>query len=243
MIDNDIIEVLRKSAPALRRNWMSTGVAAGPPAKPRVGAWGDQGRGPSHGSRGADGAPRVSRGTAPSCASPSYQPADAAGGRWAQSAPEPRSCVGLRVGSVGGPDDTGRSDVALTLDLQEHPQIGQSPRGAGHQVGHTTVAQLLADLDYSLQGTRKTLKGTAHPDRDAQFRYINRCVKVFQRAGQPVISVDAKKKDSWARLPMGAGTLSPRGSQNASRRTIFRIRHWARFVRMACTIRPIITAG
>ena len=46
---------------------------------------------------------------------------------------------------------------------------------------------------YSLQGTRKTLEGAAHPDRDAQFRYINRCVKVFQRAGQPVISVDAKK--------------------------------------------------
>src|SRR3989454_4214690 len=65
----------------------------------------------------------------------------------------------------------------------------------GHQVSHTTVAQLLADLDYSLQGTRKTLEGAAHPDRDAQFRYINRCVKVFQRAGQPVISVDAKKKE------------------------------------------------
>src|SRR2546421_128938 len=67
--------------------------------------------------------------------------------------------------------------------------------GHGHQVSHTTVAQLLADLDYSLQGTRKTLEGAAHPDRDAQFRYINRCVKVFQRAGQPVISVDAKKKE------------------------------------------------
>src|SRR2546425_6595797 len=43
----------------------------------------------------------------------------------------------------------------------------------GHKVSHTTVAQLLADLDYSLQGTRKTLEGAAHPDRDAQFRYIN----------------------------------------------------------------------
>src|ERR671937_3047917 len=54
----------------------------------------------------------------------------------------------------------------------------------GHKVSHTTVAQLLADLGYSLQGTRRTLEGTAHPDRDAQFRYINRCVKVFPRAGQ-----------------------------------------------------------
>jgi hypothetical protein len=62
----------------------------------------------------------------------------------------------------------------------------------GHQVSHTKVAQWLGDLDYSLQSTRKSLEGASHPDRDAQFRYINRCVKVFQRAGQPVISVDAK---------------------------------------------------
>ena len=54
---------------------------------------------------------------------------------------------------------------------------------------------MLFDLDYSLQSTRKNLEGASHPDRDAQFRYINRCVKVFQRAGQPVISVDAKKKE------------------------------------------------
>jgi hypothetical protein len=65
----------------------------------------------------------------------------------------------------------------------------------GHQVSHTKVAQWLGDLDYSLQSTRKSLEGASHPDRDAQFRYINRCVKVFQRAGQPVISVDAKKKE------------------------------------------------
>ena len=54
---------------------------------------------------------------------------------------------------------------------------------------------MLFDLDYSLQSTRKNLEGASHPDRDAQFRYINRCVKVFQRAGQPVISVDVKKKE------------------------------------------------
>ena len=65
----------------------------------------------------------------------------------------------------------------------------------GHRVSHTKVVQLLATLNYRLQGTRKTLEGASHPDRDAQFRYINRCVKVFQRAGQPVISVDAKKKE------------------------------------------------
>jgi hypothetical protein len=65
----------------------------------------------------------------------------------------------------------------------------------GTKASHTKVAQLLADLGYSLQSTRKSLEGASHPDRDTQFRYINRCVKVFQCAGQPVISVDAKKKE------------------------------------------------
>ena len=65
----------------------------------------------------------------------------------------------------------------------------------GQAVSHTKVAHLLADLDYSLQGTRKMLEGQSHPDRDAQFRYINRRVKAFQQLGQPVISVDAKKQE------------------------------------------------
>ena len=84
-------------------------------------------------------------------------------------------------------------------------------KGQGHQVSHTTVAQLLADLDYSLQGTRKTLEGAAHPDRDAQFRSINRCVKVFQRAGQPVISVDAKKKARVGPFAHGGRDYQPQG--------------------------------
>jgi hypothetical protein len=74
-------------------------------------------------------------------------------------------------------------------------KLAQALTAQGHPVSHTKVAELLEDLDYSLQSTRKTLEGTSHPDRDAQFRYINRCVKVFQRVGQPVISVDAKKKE------------------------------------------------
>jgi hypothetical protein len=89
--------------------------------------------------------------------------------------------------------------------------LAQALTGQGHQVSHTTVAQLLADLDYSLQGTRKTLEGASHPDRDAQFRYINRCVKVFQRAGQPVISVDAKKKELVGPFANGGRDYQPRG--------------------------------
>ena len=63
----------------------------------------------------------------------------------------------------------------------------------GHAVSERSVNRLLHALDYSLQSNRKTLEGKGHPDRDAQFQYINRRAKAFQRQGQPVVSVDAKK--------------------------------------------------
>jgi DDE family transposase len=65
----------------------------------------------------------------------------------------------------------------------------------GHHVSHVTVAALLHDLGYSLQANRKTREGKDHPDRDAQFEHINRQVRACQRQGQPVVSVDAKKKE------------------------------------------------
>lgn len=65
----------------------------------------------------------------------------------------------------------------------------------GHSVSHQTVAELLRALDYHLQANRKTLEGNDHPDRDAQFQHINRKVRAFQRRGQPVVSMDCKKKE------------------------------------------------
>ncbi len=65
----------------------------------------------------------------------------------------------------------------------------------GHRVSHETVAALLRELGYSLQANRKTREGSEHVDRDAQFEYINRRAKAFEAAGQPVISVDTKKKE------------------------------------------------
>jgi hypothetical protein len=65
----------------------------------------------------------------------------------------------------------------------------------GHRVSRQLVANLLAAAGYSLQANRKTREGTNHPDRDAQFRYINQQVRQFQARGQPVISVDTKKKE------------------------------------------------
>jgi hypothetical protein len=65
----------------------------------------------------------------------------------------------------------------------------------GHQVSHSSVASLLRDMNYSLQANRKTREGKQHPDRDAQFNYINQKARGQQRRGQPVISVDTKKKE------------------------------------------------
>lgn len=73
--------------------------------------------------------------------------------------------------------------------------LAEELRHQGHAVSYRTVAALLHDLDYSLQANRKTREGASHPDRDAQFLHINRHVRVFQRAGQPVVSVDTKKRE------------------------------------------------
>jgi Rhodopirellula transposase DDE domain len=110
-------------------------------------------------------------------------------------------------------DPTTRGDPMSPLrwTCKSTRKLAKALAGQGHKVSHTTVAQLLAALDYSLQGTRKTLEGAAHPDRDAQFRYINRCVKVFQRAGQPVISVDAKKKELVGQFANGGRDYQPKG--------------------------------
>jgi hypothetical protein len=64
-----------------------------------------------------------------------------------------------------------------------------------HPVSPRKVAYLLNEAGYSLQANRKTREGSAHPDRDAQFQYINEQVKAFLRRRQPVISVDTKKKE------------------------------------------------
>jgi hypothetical protein len=57
-------------------------------------------------------------------------------------------------------------------------KLAKTLAGQGHEVSHTKVAQLLADLNYNLQGLRKSLEGTSHADRDAQFRSINRCERL-----------------------------------------------------------------
>jgi Rhodopirellula transposase DDE domain len=74
-------------------------------------------------------------------------------------------------------------------------KLAEALQQQGHHVGARTVARLLHALDYSLQANRKTREGSSHPDRNAQFAYINVQVRAFQERGQPVVSIDAKKKE------------------------------------------------
>ena len=82
----------------------------------------------------------------------------------------------------------------------------------GHRIGHDSVAALLKTLGYSLQGNRKTLEGSHHVDRDAQFLHIAETVKAAITAGQPAISVDTKKKELVGDFKNGGREYRPAGS-------------------------------
>jgi transposase len=90
-------------------------------------------------------------------------------------------------------------------------QLADELRGRGHAISHQTVGRLLHQLDFSLQAVRKTHEGADHPDRDAQFHYIARKVQQFQRRGQPVISVDTKKKELVGLFKNAGREWQPKG--------------------------------
>ena len=84
-------------------------------------------------------------------------------------------------------------------------------RGLGHRICHNVVADLLRDMGYSLQANRKTREGTTHPDRDAQFGYINDQVKQALASSEPAISVDTKKKELVGDFKNGGREYRPKG--------------------------------
>jgi DDE family transposase len=92
-------------------------------------------------------------------------------------------------------DCRGDPESLLLWTSKSVRHLAAALRESGHQVHFTTVAKLLRLLGYSLQANVKTKEGAAHPDRDAQFRYINAVATTMVNAGQPVISVDTKKKE------------------------------------------------
>ena len=74
-------------------------------------------------------------------------------------------------------------------------KLAKELQGIGHQVSHELVSELLHELGYSLQALRKTREGGEHPDRDGQFEHLNAQAAAFLAAGEPAVSVDAKKKE------------------------------------------------
>jgi hypothetical protein len=87
----------------------------------------------------------------------------------------------------------------------------------GHRVGADTVGDLLRAEGFSLQGNAKTIEGRRHPDRDAQFRYINEQVKEHQDTADPVISVDTKKKELVGEFKNAGREWRPKGEPAATR--------------------------
>jgi transposase len=93
------------------------------------------------------------------------------------------------------PTARGDPDSPLRWTCKGVRRLAAALRRQGFRIGRQKVADLLRDLGYSLQANRKTREGSQHPDRDAQFEYIAARVRRFQQRGQPVISVDTKKKE------------------------------------------------
>ena len=175
------------------RTWPAT---MGGRRGPRVGLGWHQRRGACHRSVayddhgrlagiGSAGAPASGRGHA-----------DSPARRRSQAADRDRPGVAGGVGILDRAGHARRPRVAAALDLQEHPSLGRGTDGGRIiPVGPRRVAALLHEAGYSLQANRKTREGAPHPDRNAQFEYINRQVRRFQDRGQPAISVDTKKKE------------------------------------------------
>ena len=84
-------------------------------------------------------------------------------------------------------------------------------RAQGHEVSHMLVAELLHEQKYSLQANRKTKEGSSHPDRNAQFEYINAKATEFLKSRQPAISVDTKKKEQVGEYKNGGREWRPKG--------------------------------
>lgn len=109
------------------------------------------------------------------------------------------------------PVTRGDPESPLRWTCKSTRQLADALAECGHAVGRTVVAELLHYLGYSLQANAKTIEGKQHPDRDAQFQYINRLTKRHLRRKLPAISVDTKKKELVGRYQNGGREWQPNG--------------------------------
>ena len=105
----------------------------------------------------------------------------------------------------------GDPEAPLRWVSKSQRHLSSALAGQGFTAGQKLVGRLLAKLGFSLQGNRKTREGAQHPDRNAQFEHINAAVQTFQTSGEPVISVDTKKKELVGDFKNGGRELCPKG--------------------------------
>ena len=113
--------------------------------------------------------------------------------------------------SLVEPETRGDPMCPLRWTTKSTEHLAQALRDMGHVVSPDTVGRLLVAMGYSLQAPAKENEGTQHPDRDAQFRYLNGQVEAHLRASEPVISVDAKKKEVLGNLANKGREYQPKG--------------------------------
>lgn len=113
--------------------------------------------------------------------------------------------------SLVEPVTRGDPESPLRWTCKSLRQLESELQAQGYAVSHTSIGDLLKKLGYSLQGNRKTLEGGDHPDRNAQFEFINARAEDAMRNGQPVISVDTKKKELVGQFKNGGKELRPKG--------------------------------
>ena len=109
------------------------------------------------------------------------------------------------------PGTRGDPESPLRWTCKSVRRLAAELRRQGHATSRRMVAELLHNLDYSLQANAKTMEGASHPDRNAQFEYINTRVRQYLGRRDPVISVDTKKKELVGRFKNGGREWRPRG--------------------------------
>jgi hypothetical protein len=122
-------------------------------------------------------------------------------------------------------------------------QLAAALAAKGHRVGRTVVGELLHQQKFSLLANRKTREGDSHPDRDAQFVHINDTVAAALAAGEPVISVDTKKKELVGDFKNAGREWRPAGQPQDVRVHDFLIKELGRAVPYASTIWPTTPVG
>jgi transposase len=131
------------------------------------------------------------------------------GGRQALTAKDPMLVEALN--ELVEPTTRGDPQSPLRWTCKSTTRLARELKKAGHPISQRSVCTLLHAQLYSLQANRKTHEGSSHPDRDAQFQYINTRVKQFQRAKHPVISVDTKKKELVGNFKAPGREWQPKG--------------------------------